>query len=519
MNANPGSFAIVGQSGVPAMHMGLLPNGKVVFLDKIENYTQLTLPDGYYAYSSEYDPKGNKAVPLSYLTNSFCAGGMPLANGTFMAVGGNAPLDFIDPTVGDGFTGIRYLTRSPTNAALDGQSWVEPGNKLSSARWYPSAQIMPDGTIFVASGSLNGNDPTVPANNNPTYEILDRNGISSGVSTTMQILVQNQPYYMYPFIHLLNNGNLFVFVSKMSQIFNVASNAIVATLPELAGDYRTYPNTGGSAMMPLSSANGYAPDIIICGGGPYQDITAPTDASCGRIKPLSANPTWELDAMPEGRCMVEANLLLDGTVLWVNGVNQGAQGFGEATNPTYEALIYDPNAALGARWTKGASSTIGRLYHSVSVLLPDGTIMVAGSNPVQMPMLQPDANNPWVTEFRVEIYTPPYLSGNKTALRPTGVTMPTSITPGGATFNVKYTLPSTSVKSTKMALYYTGFVTHSLHMGHRMVYLDFVGNSTGTAQSVTVTPPPTHNITPPGYYMLFVIADGVPSIGQMIMVN
>jgi len=40
--------------------------------------------------------------------------------------------------------------------------------------------------------------------------------------------VKNQPYYMYPFIHLLNNGNLFVFVSKMSQIFNVA------TLPELA---------------------------------------------------------------------------------------------------------------------------------------------------------------------------------------------------------------------------------------------------------------------------------------------
>ena len=44
----------------------------------------------------------------------------------------------------------------------------------------------------------------------------------------MDILVKNQPYYMYPFIHLLNNGNLFVFVSKMSQIFNVA------TLPELA---------------------------------------------------------------------------------------------------------------------------------------------------------------------------------------------------------------------------------------------------------------------------------------------
>jgi Glyoxal oxidase N-terminus/Domain of unknown function (DUF1929) len=522
MNANPGSFDIVGQSGVPAMHMGLLPNGRVVFLDKIENYTQITLPDGYYAYSSEYNPATNEAVGLQYATNSFCAGGMPLANGTFMAVGGNAPLDFIDPTVGDGFTGIRYLTRSPTNPSYDGQNWVEPGNKLSTPRWYPSAQIMPDGSIFVASGSLNGDDPTVPANNNPTYEILNQNGISSGVSVTMDILVQNQPYYMYPFIHLMNDGNLFVFVSKMSQIFNVASNSIVTTFPELAGDYRTYPNTGGSVLMPLSSANNYAPDIIICGGGPYQDITAPTDASCGRIQPYSANPTWELDAMPEGRCMVEGNLLLDGTVLFLNGVNQGAEGFGEATNPTYEALIYNPNQPLGSRWTVGASSTVGRLYHSVSIMLLDGTIMVAGSNPVQMPILEPSAENPWVTEFRVEIYTPPYLSGNNANLRPTNVAVNsgTTITPGGSTFNLQFKLPNTNTQTIQVVLYYTGFVTHAVHMGHRMVYLDYTGLVQNAAsQSITVTPPPSHNITPPGYYMLFVVANGVPSMGQMIMVN
>ena len=44
----------------------LMPNGKVVFTDKIENYTQLVLPNGHLAYSAEYDPITNGVVGLSY---------------------------------------------------------------------------------------------------------------------------------------------------------------------------------------------------------------------------------------------------------------------------------------------------------------------------------------------------------------------------------------------------------------------------------------------------------------------
>jgi hypothetical protein len=184
---------------------------------------------------------------------------------------------------------------------------------------------MGDGSIFVASGSLNGLNPTVAANNNPTWEMLNNQGISNGVSVPMDILAKNQPYYMYPFMHLLKDGTLFIFVSKSSELFNVQTNTTVRTFIDLPGDYRTYPNTGGSVLLPLSSANDWAPDIIICGGGAYQDITSPTDPSCGRIQPLSANAAWEMDSMPEGRGMVEGTLLPDGTVIFVNGCNRGAQ--------------------------------------------------------------------------------------------------------------------------------------------------------------------------------------------------
>src|SRR5690606_23912275 len=77
-----------------------------------------------------------------FQTNAFCAGGTFLANGDLLAVGGNGPLEWLDPSVTDGFDGIRYLTRSASNPALNGQSWREPGNKLASKRWYPSGRLL-----------------------------------------------------------------------------------------------------------------------------------------------------------------------------------------------------------------------------------------------------------------------------------------------------------------------------------------------------------------------------------------
>lgn len=515
-----GEFNIVGRSGVPAMHAALMPNGRVFFLDKLENYTELKLSDGYFAMSSEYNPEDNTVVPLAYSTNAFCSGGAFLADGRVISVGGNAPLSWLDPTIGDGFNAIRYLQRSSSDASLNGQSWSEPGNKLASDRWYATAQTMPDGTVFVASGSLNGLDPTVMANNNPTYEILSSDAITQGVNVPFPILEKNQPIYMYPFIHLLSDGTLFVFVSKSSERFNVGSNTTVQTYPDLPGDYRTYPNTGGSVMLPLNSANNWNGNIIICGGGAYQDITSPTDPSCGTISPFSPNANWQMESMPEGRGMVEGTLLLDGTIVWLNGGNRGAQGFGLMADPTLEALLYDPAKPLGQRFTTLASSTIPRLYHSVSTLLLDGSLMVAGSNPVQMPVLEPDAGDPYVTEFRVEIYTPPYLQGDNANKRPTDMVLSTlSLVANSSEFNVTFTVPS-GTNGCNVVLHHGGFVTHSVHMGHRMLQLDNTGFITGaTQQSLKVITPPNNNVAPPGPYVVHAVCDGIPCVGQFVMVS
>ncbi|KAF8244680.1 glyoxal oxidase [Wilcoxina mikolae CBS 423.85] len=514
-----GKFDIIGQSGVPAMHAGLMPNGRVFFLDKIEDYTQLKLPNGKFAYSSEYDPNTNQVVPLAYKTNAFCSAGVFLANGDMLNIGGNGPLTWLDSTVGDGFDGLRYLSRSSTNSGLNGQPWKEPGHKLDTKRWYASTQTLAGGRVFVASGSLNGLDPSVPSNNNPTYEILSATGFTEGKSIKMSILEKNQPYYMYPFIHLLRNGDIFIFTAKSSQIFRIGNNQIVKNLPDLPGMYRTYPNTGGSVLLPLSSSNNWASKVMICGGGAYQDITSPTDPSCGVISPEANNPSWEMDAMPEGRGMVEGTLLPDGKVLWLNGANRGAQGFLLADNPTLHALLYDPTKPKGQRWTQLAKSTIPRLYHSVALLLLDGTVLVAGSNPNEMPVTSPKPGAKYITEFRVERFTPPYLQGSKASLRPTNVQVPGKLAGDGSEYDIYFNVPA-SRKSVKVVLYHGGFVTHSVHMGHRMLYLDNTGWKAGqTQQKLKIKMPPNNNLAPPGPYVVYVVADGIPSIGKFVMVT
>jgi len=65
----------------------------------------------------------------------------------------------------------------------------------------------------------------------------------------------------------------------------------------------------------------------------------------------------------------------------------------------------------------------------------------------------------------------------------------------------------------------SGFVTHSVHMGHRMVQLDTTGFVAGsTSQQLTVTAPPNGNVAPPGPYVVYVLADGTPGVGQFVQV-
>jgi hypothetical protein len=73
------------------------------------------------AWASEYDLETNTYRPMDIVTNSFCAGGTVLGNGTWLNVGGNQPVikgggEASSKTVGeapyfaiDGAMAVRYV--------------------------------------------------------------------------------------------------------------------------------------------------------------------------------------------------------------------------------------------------------------------------------------------------------------------------------------------------------------------------------------------------------------------------
>lgn len=86
--------------------------------------------------------------------------------------------------------------------------------------------------------------------------------------------------------------------------------------------------------------------------------------------------------------------LPDGTILIVNGAQQGKAGFGSATQPNLNAVLYNPSLSFGSRFSILNSTTIPRMYHSEATLLPDARVLISGSDPL-------DKRFP--EEYRVEV--------------------------------------------------------------------------------------------------------------------
>jgi hypothetical protein len=158
----------------------------------------------------------------------------------------------------------------------------------------------------------------------------------------------------------------------------------------------------------------------------------------------------------------------------------------------YSAQIFDPKTST---WTKVASPTVPRLYHSSALLLPDGRVATFGGNPDDG------------FEMRIEIFTPGYLQKNTP--RPTISSAPTEITYKGT-----YALHTTQAAAIKSAVLVRPMaVTHSTDPAQRLVDLPFTATASGVSVSVTNS----KNIAPPGWYMLFVVdGNGVPSVAKWV---
>jgi hypothetical protein len=224
---------------------------------------------------------------------------------------------------------------------------------------------------------------------------------------------------------------------------------------------------------------------------------SPAGAQISAACPVYA-PCWVPGPnMVQARVEMQATILPNGKVL----VDGGSAHDEEASTASLKAEIYDPATNS---FSSAGSNAFPRLYHNVQLLLPDGTVAIAGGNPEQ-----------GVFENHIEIYQPAYLfnSDGTLATRPkVGTGMPASITYGGS-----FTLPTQDASTiTSVVLMKPGSVTHSFDMDQRYVGLSF----TAASGSLTVSGPPNSNIAPPGYYMLFLVnKSGTPSIASWVQVS
>lgn len=409
--------------------------------------------------------------------------------------------------------------------------------QMTGKRWYPTVEALADGTLIVIGGDKNGGYVNTAIQDNPTYEFFPPNNEGA---VNLQFLSDTLPVNLYPLTWLMPSGNLFMQAARKTIMYDY-KNKKTTNLPDMPIATRVYPASAATVMLPLSSANGFQPTLLFCGGsateqwgddvGPGYNVTAvQADNSCFRISPeASNNPQYEQDDwMFEGRSMGQFVLLPDGSIWMGNGVAMGTAGYGDfnyslgesyGQDPLYMPAMYHPNNAPGSRWDRTGltASPNERMYHSTAILLPDSSILIAGSNPNK-----DFTNRQWRSRTDVERWYPAFYNEP----RPTYTGMPEKLSYGGDYFNLTLngTLDEAAVNSTRVNLIRPGFNTHALGFGQRMIYLDTsytIDQNTNTTTLHVSQMPGTNgpNIFQPGPALFFVVVNGVPSEGEFVMVG
>ncbi|MQM01742.1 hypothetical protein Taro_034502 [Colocasia esculenta] len=510
-------------SGVVAMHMALTHRNTVVMLDQTragpsgrclrDRCPSCNRSDpSCWAHSVEYDLHCGGIRPLTLDTDTWCSSGSFLGDGTLLQTGGH----------GDGARRARYFRPCRPGGGCD---WEEPEEQvLADGRWYASNQVLPEGDRAVVVGGRGSY----------SYEFVPP---SHGGRRLLELPFLEKTRRreegranLYPFLHLSTDGNLFVFANRDSILLDYRSHRVVRAFPRMPGrGSRSNPNTASSVLLPLDHADGFRKaEVMICGGahaGAYQAVKSSPRrflralSSCGRmvIAGNAEEPRWAMEDMPGPRVMSDMLVLPSGDVLLINGATRGCSGWGRARRPAYRPYLYKPTGRPHRRFSVLKPSTVARMYHSSAIVIPDGRVLVAGSNPNSHYVF---AGVPHPTELRVEAFSPPYMTESFTSRRATNLTLNDQLIGGGggvkygAEFGVRF-LPPRRFRSEEVEFhaYAPPFATHSLSMNQRLLKLGWGGVAAekgGWVHAVVVAPP-SPEVAPTGYYLLSVVNAGVPS--------
>jgi hypothetical protein len=455
-------------SPVRAIHAALMHTGKVLLIAGSGN-DRAAFAAGTFK-TAVYDPvtdtfNSNIATPYDL----FCGGHAFLPDGRLLVVGGTA--QFEDTTTGAKWNGEKRTTIfDPVT-----QTYT-PGPDMAIGRWYPTVFEKGDGKMIALAGyDENGNHSN-------TFQQFDPTTLTFGPNTPIASSGVGVYSPLYPTFHLLADGKAFYSgvhawgdgPGTAPYIWDMTTNTPrwLDNNSAINVDQR---DQGASVLLPPAQDQ----KVLVIGGS-GTSTTAIIDLKAANPKYVAGPP------IVEGKQYVSAVILPDGRVFETGGTSAAR----EDPNVVYRhsSEIYDPKTNT---WSRAADQSVGRTYHSGGLLLPDGRVLTFGGNPL---------NDPY--EMTIGIYSPGYM----TKPRPSITSAPTNVT-----YGTPFTI-STSRPIASAVLIRPSAVTHSDDSEQRSVDLAVNGNQ--------LTIPANHNLTPPGWYMLFVRdAAGVPSVAAWVQVS
>ena len=365
-------------------------------------------------------------------------------------------------------------------------------NSMDYARWYPTLAEMGNGMIMTMSG-LNGMGQVTTENEfyNPKTGKWSE-GPKRGFPT-------------YPATFLTANGQLFFTGSNSGYgpatpawrtpgFWNVKTGAF-KPVPGIADPQDL--ETSASVLLPPAQKQTI---MVLGGGGVGQSNTA--TARTALLDMAAPDPQWTPGPNLAEPTRYPITVLLPDDDVLVTGGSRYYRGMRGSDNR--DTRIYNA-AANSFSWA--ANSITGRDYHSGGILLPNGSVLTLGGNPL---FGNAQDSLPQTFNQEIDVYDPPYMFQGA---RPSIISAPKAVKLGHG-YLIKVSHPS---QIRYLRLMRPDNPTHVTDVNQRSIAVPLRNLGNGYLKMFL---PRNPNLTPPGYYMVFAVNDkGIPSTASWVRVS
>lgn len=411
--------------------------------------------------------------------------------------------DMFCPGVSFDFNGDLIVTggdTAPATSILNPNTWQwTKAPNMQLARGYQSSATLSDGRVFTIGGSWSGG-------------LAVKNGeVWDGSKWTLLNGCDGKPMLTADRQGIFRQDNhAWLFGWKSGSVFQAGpSKAMNWYFTSGTGSWSaagTRNNDGDAMCGPAVMYDATAGKILTAGGSPnYQDSLATNNAYLITIGTPGNKPSVEtLRKMRYARIFSTSTVLPDGSVLVLGGQTYG-HPFSDA-NSTQVPELWNPNTKS---WKQLVAGPTPRAYHSVSVLMPNGTVFNGGGGLC--------GNCGSSNHFDGQLFSPPYLfksDGITPAVRPTISKVSASTV--GLGKSLQATISNPSGGSMTFSLIRMGSSTHTVNTDQRRVP---VTPSSSSGSVYTLPIPSDVGVVTPGYWYLWAMSSGVPGTAQIIKIT